>query len=485
MAHIVARQAHPPAPSAPGGEDRRSPAAVVLAYQQGQRLPVVAHREQRDGSGLERPEALEIRQLRQFRPERRIALRIRIQAANQGVAALARQFDLDLLALEGGFVGFKRGRQGVHQFGVLPASRSQSVGARQHQQRPAAATDEIADRDLLLGREEGRLEAADDQGVVSEQRFRGVGKPVLELLRCVDSLSIELVRRRAQHGDQLHAGILMHRAAHELVLPARLALRIENAATSTRYVQHVPAGVVPGNLLVRQRLGREHEVAHAGLARAEIDPLAAHRLAGRQGDRLARQHAGPVAHGDARDPILLAVVTQRELRADTRARQGPRRDRDLRQLDVAGNALSADSDRMHRHVVLANLRHQLAPEAAGIVRAVAGQQDRAQGHRGRLAQDAEDRFADAAARGGRREMLRDDRVDAPRRAAETVKQRAELALERWQDLLAESGYRLLQPTLSVDAERHAARGVQQHGNRVLATLQRLNRQRRLPHHEQD
>ena len=81
-----------------------------------------------------------------------------------------------------------------------PPSRQRSA-SRQEQNAAAAPVDEFADQFLLRGREVARLHAADDQPLEGEQLFRLGREAVLQLLRILDALAVDLVLRGAQHAS--------------------------------------------------------------------------------------------------------------------------------------------------------------------------------------------------------------------------------------------------------------------------------------------
>ena len=282
----------------------------------------------------------------------------------------------------------------------------------------------------------------------------------------------------------MNARVSGHGPAHELVFPARLALDVKNAAAAARNVDHAAARVVARHLLVGRRLQRKTQIADTRVPGAEVDPFALNRLVRPQRDLFRGEHGRAVLDRDTGGPLAAPVMADGQLGADSGVRQRLRRHDDIGKLDVVGNFLAADADRMHRNFAPAYLRHQLAVESAGVVRAVADDQYRPQRHGRGLAQDIRQRFADPAARSRRRQMLVRERFEAVCVTGKSIEPDAEFFLQFVENRPLQGGNGLLQPRPAARAQRHAARSVEQDRNYVLPVLERLHGETRLPQHQQ-
>ena len=77
-------------------------------------------------------------------------------------------------------------------------------------------------------------DGADDDAGVAKEIFGAHRKAVGEFIGIVDALAIDLVFAGAQHGHDLHRGVVLFCAADEFVFPAWLAFDIEDAALRHR-----------------------------------------------------------------------------------------------------------------------------------------------------------------------------------------------------------------------------------------------------------
>ena len=97
---------------------------------------------------------------------------------------------------------------------------------------------------MLLGAEERGLDTPEDQRVIAEQLLTRDREAVHKLGAVVHTLPIELIGRRPQHRDEAHVLVFANGAADKLVLPAGLALDIEDAALATRHIDYTHLRVV-------------------------------------------------------------------------------------------------------------------------------------------------------------------------------------------------------------------------------------------------
>ena len=88
--------------------------------------------------------------------------------------------------------------------------------------------------------------------LILKQIFGSGREAVGEILGIVDPLDVNLVFRGAKHGRHLHDLVVVFGAPDELVLPARFAFHVQDAALVGHDVDQARDGVVGAILFVRQ-----------------------------------------------------------------------------------------------------------------------------------------------------------------------------------------------------------------------------------------
>ena len=280
---VAQRRTHLPAPTASGGHDRGAAAAEILGDQQRQ-LPAFGrdHVGENGCARLGSAGIFVVHQVGQLLPFGGVGGGVVDQAGDDAVHAGGREFGGGV----GGAVASDRPRDEKCRPAVGSMVGSRSVSARgvpaaigerelaaEQQQAAAAAIDELVDQFLLAGSEIAGFDRADDQSLIGEKILGAGGKAVGQFFGIGDSLAVDLVFAGADDGDDLHHAVVLFGLADELVLPARLAFDIEDAARFGADIHHAGQGVVGGVLFAGERSGGDLQRLGAGAADIEHQRL--------------------------------------------------------------------------------------------------------------------------------------------------------------------------------------------------------------------
>ena len=352
MALILGRQLHLPAPRPAGREDVGAAPSEALVHQQ--RLRGASHVgvQQPDRTGLDLSQVLKIGDVRHCLPQLTVRLAVGAELGEQRLLAFGGQRDRKRRANEAGRIQVgKLRRQHLGHDAVRPTAVGEAPPPAEHEEAAAALADKVADPGLLILRQLRSGEAADDERIVGKQRVALLGEALGQLGLTLDPLAVELVGCRAQETGQADRRILLQRPADELVLPARLAFDVENAAPILRHLNRAELGVVDRVALPRDGIERKPQVLDAGVADIEIHPMGRH--AGIVGKRHRLRNQDRVAVVDLE--LSLAGLGMADAHLSTDPRTGHRLERraDALQLDVlrhgfAPHARRCESGRRNR-----------------------------------------------------------------------------------------------------------------------------------------
>ena len=386
MRHVFQRLQHLPAPIAPGSEHRGPSPPICLRDQQRHLLPGSRHIGQHDGPRLRNARFLKIHQIRQLFPALDVPFGIFFQARNQAVFSRRRQFRRGRISMKSiGPVGQPDRQQiGKRRLGI-PAVGERSPSAQEQQPAPAPVH-ELLDQFLLRRRKVGRFHAAQNDPLKAEELLYFGGEPFLQFVLIRDSLPVQLVLRGSQHRHHLDILVVLHRAPQELVIPARFALHIQDARLGIIDVHHARELVVFLILFVRDGVHRHLYVFHARLARGEQNRfgLLSHiRFGNHVG---GSQDLAAFLHRKMQLAPVVAMLTETDLRLQSRFRERLRGNLNVFHFDVARELFASEADRVNRNALTPYFGDGLQIDAARIVRPVAEQHHRADRQRGRIHQ---------------------------------------------------------------------------------------------------
>ncbi len=177
-----------------------------------------------------------------------------------------------------------------------PAAIAQRGAPAEEENAAAAPIDIFAQEFLLQGREVIGVNRADDDAGVSKQVFGAHGKAVGEFIGIADALAIDLILTGAQHGDDLHRGIVVFGAANEFEFPARLAFDVEDAALFIADQQRARDGVVGEVLFAGERLHSEFDALCARGSGGKEQRFGLHAAVGTEGDLVFFQDLVAIAN---------------------------------------------------------------------------------------------------------------------------------------------------------------------------------------------
>ena len=363
---------------------------------------------------------------------------------------------------------------------AAPAALGERPAAAEHQQPAAPLVHEIGDHPELLGRERRRLDAAQNESAILEELFARLGKAGDQLVGVRDGLTVVLVLGRPGQRHHLQVLVVFDRAAHELVLEARLAFVVEGLLGAIVDLDQRVARVVLRHLLACLRRDLELEEARARLRRGEAH-FHRRRFALRRQRHLLRADDAPVVFDAERHGLAaVAGLRQHDVDDERRALEDRPRRLDARHLDVVRETLLADADGEHRNRSRFQAGERLVDRGVGRVGAVRHHHEAGQRQPGELVAGAIKRLAEPCGRAAELEVA--GRRDAVGRGREAEEADDKSLRERRQ----QPGVRAVQlllderaPRLAVAVRnRHASRVVQQNAEEILLRHRGFEDQRR-------
>src|SRR5690606_17354415 len=312
-----------------------------------------------------------------------------------------------------------------------------------------------------------------------EQLLPGLRETAHQLFRAVDGEAQVLVLRSALEYDELEVLILAHGAAQKADLVARLALEVQDLLALVAHVDERVLRVVLEDQLTILRRDAKAEAARTGVVRGEVHAHGRRLGAGRQLDFLRADDLAAILDEHRHLATRIARVRDDEVDDERRALERRARRGDTAQLDVALEPLSANADRVHWHARSLEREQRLGERLAGVVGAVAHDDEARQRHGRQLLARAVERGRDhrACARvrqsGRVLETLHRIREAEPAQLEAVGQVAHELALRRERRL-----YERRARLSAIIRDAHAARVVQQDAHVVLLRYDRGQHQLR-------
>ncbi len=363
----------------------------------------------------------------------------------------------------------------------VSALRERAPAAEQ-QETAAAHVHEVGEHRKLVVREEARFHIAEDDRAIAEQLGPRLREARHEIVGAVYVQAVELVLRGPLERDDLQVRVGFDGGTDELHLGARRALEVQHAFAVVAHVDERLLRVVLRDLLARLRRNSEGERPRAGVVRRDAYSHGRNVAVGRQRDRIARYDA-PAVLDDQRDLLpRVAALPDHDVGDQRPSAKHRRRRLDPLDLDVLVEPVRAEPDGEYRNRLRAKRQQLVAHRGAGVVGAVAHDDETRQRNRVQLLACLLDGVGDVRLAGVERERGRAvDSLSAGRKAEhpdleflpQRRKQRAIGAAER---VLGPCAARL--PVAVGDA--HAARVVDQDPDVVALRNGRREEQHR-PH----
>jgi hypothetical protein len=282
-------------------------------------------------------------------------------------------------------------------------------------------------------REERRLRAADHQRAVPVELFARGREAELELggVAHVEPQELRVGRPLQEH--ELEVVVVRDRASHELHLPARLALEVEDLLPVPPHVDPHLARVVPVDALPLLRRNAEADALRSRVTELEAD--ARHdRLAVRpELDVLLHEDPALVLHDERHDRSATeAVLRHDDVDHQRRACQHVARQLHAAELDVGRDPLVAEPDGEDRNVGGLERHDRLGERALTGVRPVGDQHETGERHARELTACGVQRAREIRVRAVEPQLL--EAVDPARRVREAEEAQHEPLRERLEQL---------------------------------------------------